>query len=818
MPAQLNGKQERRRCDRSGQSALPPQRYGGRRGLRPSSALAHTPLEARAFGKVAERRSASPDTGQQGGRASCSAHVACDRGEAVACLLREPFAHELPSRGCRALAAHAVGASRRLRLALARFICARSSMPSPPTARWRRSSSPATREPEAIGRSTADIVVIDADAIRSIERRLGRGPDAARRRHAGRRATAARARARASSSAAPARTARSFSSMACASARRRSARPSSRRSAWRRSSASRCCADRRRACTAPMRSAASSRSSRAAAKARRAGARRAEIGGYHSARGDVGASGAVGAWDYALSLGREESGGVSAIAPGDQFGHFNPDRDGFKRDSRSAAARLHAGAGPPHRRATSLETRLNAQYDATSPPPRSRPIRRPTFAIDLSTRVASLDYRGKLTQRLDDDAAGVERGRRPDERRQRSRAASRPARAGDVAERAGARAGQQLVLAYEHVEERAGADVFAVRAARRNDAGVLGYSGAFGALRCRPTSAATTTPSTASNTTGALGYAFDARRAASSCARLPARRFARRRSTISSFPASACRRSGPSAAAASKSARSWQGERCDLRGDGLSQPRARPDRVRARSRVLSARSGLRLRLCRNVSGRGCKARRWRPTARWQQLDLRANVDFLDATRRGHRRAPAAPRRAPGKRWRRLRRRCWRFGAAVLFVGSRPDSGSRPRRLRPSSTCASPGSRAPTGSVEAQAAQRLDRTIEPVRDYRGSAARPGSAFATRDRALSEQAPVRRPAEARIRDVRASDLRLDAAACHRRRRRRRRSRAASAFLPARRASASRRAEHRAGRSACRASSPASAPARRSRCRAR
>src|SRR4029079_6444337 len=91
---------------------------------------------------------------------------------------------------------------------------------------------------------------------------------------------------------------------------------------------------------------------------------RAEIGGYDSARGDAAASGAIGAWDYALSLGIEKSAGVSAIAPNDQFGNFNPDRDGFRRKSGDVNVGFAPASG--HRVGVHvLETRLNAQYDSS---------------------------------------------------------------------------------------------------------------------------------------------------------------------------------------------------------------------------------------------------------------------------------------------------------------------------------------------------------------------------------------------------------------------------------------------------------------------
>ena len=51
------------------------------------------------------------------------------------------------------------------------------------------------------------------------------------------------------------------------------------------------------------------------------------------------------------------------VAPGDQFGSFNPDRDGFRRDSatlQSATRRLPGIASALHL----LETRLNAQFDS----------------------------------------------------------------------------------------------------------------------------------------------------------------------------------------------------------------------------------------------------------------------------------------------------------------------------------------------------------------------------------------------------------------------------------------------------------------------
>jgi hypothetical protein len=64
ISAQLNGKQKETRHTAVTESALPPQRYGGR-SLIQAFALALTPLETASFWEGRKGRSASPDTGQQ---------------------------------------------------------------------------------------------------------------------------------------------------------------------------------------------------------------------------------------------------------------------------------------------------------------------------------------------------------------------------------------------------------------------------------------------------------------------------------------------------------------------------------------------------------------------------------------------------------------------------------------------------------------------------------------------------------------------------------------------------------------------------------
>ena len=58
----------------------------------------------------------------------------------------------------------------------------------------------------------------------------------------------------------------------------------------------------------------------------------AAYGRYDSRLGTLGVSGAQDGFDYAISGGRESSRGVSAVRPNDQFGDYNPDRDGYTRN------------------------------------------------------------------------------------------------------------------------------------------------------------------------------------------------------------------------------------------------------------------------------------------------------------------------------------------------------------------------------------------------------------------------------------------------------------------------------------------------------
>ena len=439
----------------------------------------------------------------------------------------------------------------------------------------------------------------------------------------------------------------------------------------------------------------------------------AEVVGYHSWRGDAGASGAVGPWDYALSLGHEESRGVSAIAPGDQFGQFNADADGFKRDS--GTLRLGFTPAPGHRIGVHvLETRLKAQYDGTEPPFFDDPS--PDFRNHLVTRVASLAYRGKPTSAwtttlqassaVDDLTSGGNIQSRFITRREQATWQNALALG----------AGQQLVLAYEHVDERASADAFPSEQSRRNDAGVLGYSGAFGAHALQADVRRDNNSVYGGNTTGRVGYAF-ALGAGVKLRALAGSTFRAPTFNDLAFPRFGVATIQPERGRSVEAGASWQGDAATLSAT-LYRNRVHDLIVFEPDRAFCPLDP--------AYNSGCAANRQRArlqgatltaTARWQQLDLRMNVDLLDATDEDT--GVRLPRRAAHQESAGVDyvAGAWRFGASGLFVGSRPDGGvvlggyavvDLRIAWQPSTQW----------QVEARLANALDRTIEPVRDYRG----------------------------------------------------------------------------------------------------
>ncbi|HEX7438031.1 MAG TPA: TonB-dependent receptor [Caldimonas sp.] len=206
----------------------------------------------------------------------------------------------------------------------------------------------------------------------------------------------------------------------------------------------------------------------------------AALGELDSRSADLSVGGSDGRVDYAASLARESSRGISSIKPGDLFGLYNPDRDGFARTN----LQLRGGFTftPGQRLGLGVvESRLLAQYDgAEFLPPGFNADASPDFRNRLLTRATSLDYRGVLApnwtmtvqasgQSDDLHSGGTETSRFKTDRQQLTwQNAWRPAE------------GQQWLGAIERLDESVQASPYSSSPRRHTTALVLGYTGAFG--------------------------------------------------------------------------------------------------------------------------------------------------------------------------------------------------------------------------------------------------------------------------------------------------------------------------------------------------
>ncbi|HEY2925321.1 TonB-dependent receptor domain-containing protein [Piscinibacter sp.] len=236
----------------------------------------------------------------------------------------------------------------------------------------------------------------------------------------------------------------------------------------------------------------------------------AAIGGYGSSEADASVSGAAQSFDYAATLSREASDGVSAIKPGDSNSYFNADRDGFRRTS----AQLRGGfTFAPGQRvgASVLDSRLRSQFDSADFDPVTFVADpSPDFRNRLDMRVASLDYRGTLSpewttslqlakQRDDLRSGGTTLSRYATDRRQITwQNAWTP------------KTGQQFVGALERLDESVTADALPSAPQRHNDALVFGYTGQFGAHKLQADVRHDRNSAYGGVSTGKLGWGFDA--------------------------------------------------------------------------------------------------------------------------------------------------------------------------------------------------------------------------------------------------------------------------------------------------------------------
>ncbi|MBX3642570.1 MAG: TonB-dependent receptor [Rubrivivax sp.] len=120
-------------------------------------------------------------------------------------------------------------------------------------------------------------------------------------------------------------------------------------------------------------------------------------GNHRSGEASVAVSGSTEAFDYALGLSGETSDGVSAVLPGDLFGVYNRDDDGFSRYGLSLAGGYSWQKGQRIGLSYSA-SRLRSQFDSAEyPPPNFAPDASPDFRNRLTTQLTTLQYQGTLS-------------------------------------------------------------------------------------------------------------------------------------------------------------------------------------------------------------------------------------------------------------------------------------------------------------------------------------------------------------------------------------------------------------------------------------
>ncbi|HZV93191.1 MAG TPA: TonB-dependent receptor, partial [Caldimonas sp.] len=358
----------------------------------------------------------------------------------------------------------------------------------------------------------------------------------------------------------------------------------------------------------------------------------------------------------------------------------------------------------------------NAQYDSAEfNPPDYTADPSPDFRNRLHTSVVSLDYRGvvsplwtttlQASRNVDDlNSGGTTLTRYKTDREQQT---------WQNALHLGA--GQQVMLAYEHLGEKVSGDVFTAEPQRTNNAFVLGYSGRYGLAGLQASVRHDDNSVYGDNTTGSVGATyqispqFKLRALAGTTFRAPTFNdlFYPGYGVSSiqpergrSFEVGASWQSGNTSATATvyrNDVRDLIGYDPDPTGahcpPGYFGCAANTSRARLQGATLGA------------------------TQQWDGLEMRATVDFLDA--RDADTGVRLARRAAHQETLAVSytRNAWSAGASLLDVGSRPDGGVVLGGYGIVDVHAAWRFHA-RWRLEAKLLNALDHRVEPVRDYQG----------------------------------------------------------------------------------------------------
>ena len=442
----------------------------------------------------------------------------------------------------------------------------------------------------------------------------------------------------------------------------------------------------------------------------------AAVGGYGSVQASAGVRSTMGAWDMAAALSHEKSDGVSTLQPGDQFGNYNPDRDGYKLDS--AQAQIGFRPAPGHRIGLALlSTRLNSQYDASDfLPPTYSQDNTPDFRDRQRTEVGALDWRGTLADGLVGSARAAHS---VDDSKSGGNDVAhfrtvRDQFAAQLAWNTGA-AGQ-LVGAVEHGTDKASSTSFIADVSRRNTAVVLALTGDAGPWGWQTDVRRDDSSDFGGITTARLGGGYTLmpglrlRALAGTTFRAPS-------FNDLYYPGYGVDTLQPERGRSVEVGINWRAEDSE----------ASATVFRNRVRDLIAYEGDRsfcpvdpaydFGCARNINRAQLDGSTLSGRQRFGALTLRAQADFLTARdevtgARLNRRA--AHQETLGADW---NAGAWNVGANVLRVGARPDGG---KQLAAETTLDLTGGwRFAKGwSLQAKLLNATDRDTEPARDYQG----------------------------------------------------------------------------------------------------
>jgi vitamin B12 transporter len=439
-------------------------------------------------------------------------------------------------------------------------------------------------------------------------------------------------------------------------------------------------------------------------------------GQYGALEGSVNASGRVGAIDLAGSLSHEQLDGVSALRPNDQYRNYNPDHDG----SRRTTAQAQLGWRPVEGQRIGLSVvsnRLNSQYDASEYLPDFTQDPSPDFRNKLDNQLAALEYRAEWsadwtttlrasTQEDDLHSGGTQIDRFRTRREQLDAQATWRVE-GD----------QRLTFAYEGLTEKASSTNYVADFKRDNNALILAWLGQLGPVSTQADLRHDDNSVYGRVTTGRLGGKvkldenWRMRALAGTSFRAPS-------FNDLYYPGYGVPDIQPERGISMEfgvdgrwddfdvSATAWRNRTRDLivyESDFTLCPKDPAYQFGCAANVGHARmQGL------TLSG-GWHSGGW---------ELRGVADFLDAkntdtgarlNRRAAHQLSLSADYTTGD---------WRFGAAVLQVGSRPDGSSYQLPEETTLDLKLRWQFAPRWTLEAKVLNATDEDVQPVRDYQG----------------------------------------------------------------------------------------------------